>query len=75
MTVLTVGITAEEARTITGNAYLSRREAAQYLGITESTLSKHTHDGPSYHKVFGRVVYSVADLDNWTVQRRVHPRG
>lgn len=47
-------------------------DAAQYLGISTSTLNKLrvVGSGPTYHKV-GRVVgYSYADLDAWLASRR-----
>ena len=64
-------LTADEARKITGHLWLSRREAAQYLGIGVQTLANHKHDGPKMHKFFGSVRYSVADLDSWAQQQHV----
>ena len=42
-------------------------EAAQLLGFSPRTLEKHRCDGtgPVYHKLGGRVVYAVADLEAW----------
>jgi len=42
-------------------------EAAQLLDLSPRTLEKHRCDGtgPIYHKLGGRVVYSVADLQAW----------
>lgn len=47
--------------------------AAQYLGISCSTLAKMRlrGDGPPYSKVGPRLVmYDRADLDAWLVERR-----
>jgi hypothetical protein len=42
-------------------------EAARLLDLSPRTLEKHRCDGtgPIYHKLGGRVVYSVADLQAW----------
>src|SRR5438445_213494 len=46
---------------------LSGPEAAQYLGISASTLSKLRvfGGGPKFHKLGRRVVYDTRDLDGW----------
>ena len=40
-------------------------EAARLLDLSPRTLEKHRCDGtgPVYHKLGGRVVYAVADLE------------
>jgi hypothetical protein len=42
-------------------------EAARLLELSPRTLEKHRCDGtgPIYHKLGGRVVYAVADLQTW----------
>ncbi|AMD61583.1 transcriptional regulator [Agrobacterium tumefaciens] len=42
-------------------------EAARLLGLSPRTLEKHRCDGtgPIYHKLGGRVVYTIADLQTW----------
>jgi len=42
-------------------------EAARLLDLSPRTLEKHRCDGtgPIYHKLGGRVVYSIADLQAW----------
>lgn len=42
-------------------------EAARLLDLSPRTLEKHRCDGtgPIYHKLGGRVVYTVADLQAW----------
>jgi predicted DNA-binding transcriptional regulator AlpA len=51
---------------------LSAPEAAQYLGISASTLSKYRvfGGGPAFFKLGRRVVYSTRDLDAWVGTRR-----
>jgi predicted DNA-binding transcriptional regulator AlpA len=47
--------------------FLRTPEAAQLLDLSPRTLEKHRCDGtgPIYHKLGGRVVYAVADLQAW----------
>jgi excisionase family DNA binding protein len=54
------------------NRKLSAPEAAKYLGISTSTLSKLRvfGGGPPFHKFGRRVVYDLKDLDSWAAQRR-----
>jgi len=51
---------------------LASAEAAQYLGISASTLSKRRvfGGGPRYLKLGRRVVYDVRDLDKWLEAHR-----
>jgi predicted DNA-binding transcriptional regulator AlpA len=46
---------------------VSAPEAAQYLGISASTLSKLRvlGGGPKFHKLGRRVIYTLDDLDGW----------
>lgn len=46
-------------------------EAARLLNLSPRTLEKHRCDGtgPIYHKLGGRVVYAVSDLQAWTNAR------
>ncbi len=47
--------------------FVRTMEAARLLGLSPRTLEKHRCDGtgPIYHKLGGKVVYSVADLLAW----------
>ena len=48
-------------------------EAAQYLGLSQSTLAKMRlrGDGPAYFKAGRRIVlYDPADLEAWLAARR-----
>ncbi|ALG28127.1 hypothetical protein AOZ07_03360 [Glutamicibacter halophytocola] len=62
-------MTAAEARKLSGNTWLSRREAAKYLGIGEQTLANNKASGPKLYKAFGQVRHKLADLDLWMEQR------
>jgi hypothetical protein len=46
---------------------LGGTEAARYLGISASTLSKLRvfGGGPKFHKLGRRVIYDTRDLDGW----------
>ncbi len=48
------------------------RDAADYVGLSISTLAKWriTGFGPRYIKAGARVLYDRADLDEWLVSRR-----
>lgn len=47
--------------------YLTAADAARYVGYTANTLAQYRcrKIGPSYRRVRGRVLYAVADLDDW----------
>jgi hypothetical protein len=51
---------------------VSSPDAAQYLGISASTLSKLRvfGGGPKFHKLGRRVVYDIRDLDAWFEARQ-----
>lgn len=61
--------------------YLRTKEAAVFLSLSARTLEKHRTygTGPAYHKLGGRVVYSVDDLKAWAdrgaVTSTTDPRG
>lgn len=50
--------------------YLRTKEAAEFLSLSARTLEKHRTygTGPTYHKLGGRVVYSVAELEAWVAR-------
>jgi len=52
--------------------YLSPKEAAEYLGISISSLnqSRTTGEGPRYAKIGRRVIYDRCDLDAWVEARK-----
>jgi hypothetical protein len=45
-------------------------DAALHLGLSARTLEKHRcyGTGPAYHKLGGRIVYAIVDLDAWAEQ-------
>ncbi len=47
--------------------YLTTPEAGRFLGLSGRTLEKHRTygTGPRYSKLGGRVVYAIADLQDW----------
>lgn len=51
----------------TEKRYLRAPEAAAHLGFSFHTLAKHRcyGTGPRYHKLGGRIAYTVEDLDAW----------
>jgi hypothetical protein len=57
---------------------LTRKEAARYLSITETTLARWAwqHKGPRYSRsgpVRGRVLYAIEDLNSWLESRKCGP--
>ena len=50
--------------------YLKTPEAAQHLGLSARTLEKHRcyGTGPVFHKLGGRIVYALADLEAWAAR-------
>ncbi|MBO6763456.1 AlpA family transcriptional regulator [Maricaulis sp.] len=52
--------------------YLDADKAAAYLGVSQGYLNKlrTTGGGPVFVKVGRRVVYDVADLDQWFADRK-----
>lgn len=55
--------------------YLSRMEAAHYLGVSGSTLARWAMlgEGPRFHKVGGKARYKIADLDTYIDSKAVEP--
>ncbi|WP_454745880.1 helix-turn-helix transcriptional regulator [Ciceribacter selenitireducens] len=47
--------------------FVRTAEAARLLDLSPRTLEKHRCDGtgPVYHKLGGRVVYAVTDINAW----------
>ena len=52
--------------------YLRTPDAAVRLGLSPRTLEKHRcyGTGPAFHKLGGRVVYSIEALDAWAAALR-----
>lgn len=51
--------------------YLTAADAAEYVGYAPNTLAQYRCRGigPPYRKVRGRVLYAVADLDDWVEEQ------
>lgn len=56
------------------SCFLSTRDAARHLTVSASWLEKARvrGDGPPFHRLGGRVVYSLEDLDTFVAARRVN---
>ncbi len=52
--------------------YLNTKHAADYLGISPSTLVRLRIQGggPLYAKAARRVIYEIADLDAWVKENK-----
>ncbi|WP_374413973.1 helix-turn-helix transcriptional regulator [Novosphingobium colocasiae] len=50
--------------------FLRTSDAVIYVGLSPRTLEKHRTygTGPSFHKLGGRAVYTLEDLDRWADQ-------
>lgn len=50
--------------------HLSTKEAARFIGLSNRTLEKHRSygTGPVYRKIGGRVVYTIDDLQAWSLR-------
>jgi excisionase family DNA binding protein len=61
-----------KTETIREAYWLTRKEAAGYLKLGESTLAKLfvTGDGPPAIKIGRSVRYSISDLNTWMLARR-----
>ncbi|NDW45278.1 helix-turn-helix domain-containing protein [Ruegeria sp. PrR005] len=61
----------ESTRNLSNGAkYLRPKQAAEYCGVSESTLAKlrmqgRRADGPKFARMSGCVVYRRVDLDEW----------
>jgi predicted DNA-binding transcriptional regulator AlpA len=64
-------LTVAQARDITGSIYLNRREAAQFMGVSEKFLATHLSDGPKRLRVGSRTIYRLSDIEDWMRQQEV----
>lgn len=65
-------IPADSAARGAERRYLNTNQAAEYLGMSPTTLNRMrvTGDGPPYSKVGRRVIYDIRELDDWVTQRK-----
>lgn len=56
-----------------GRRYLSEKQAADYLGLSDKTLQRYRGNGqgPQYVKCGGRVIYDLHDCDGWMESQKV----
>ena len=47
--------------------FLTREQAAKYMGVSVSWLEKNTKQGPPYIFKVGRVIYDRDKIDEWMV--------
>ncbi len=52
--------------------YLSKRDAAEYLGLSLRTVEYHLPEIPHY-RVGRRIVFKLSELDAWMQQHKVPP--
>jgi hypothetical protein len=65
-------VTAAEARELTGNVYLDRKEAAEYMGVSEKWLATHRgYDGPLMLKVGSKAIYRLKDIESYMKQQEM----
>lgn len=64
-------LSREPAKSVRYPAVVTTREAARFVGLSESTLAKLrlNGNGPTYCKLGRRVVYRLADLEQWLQSR------
>ncbi|MFD2249598.1 putative DNA-binding transcriptional regulator AlpA [Pseudochelatococcus lubricantis] len=61
--------------------FLRTKDAAEFLSLSARTLEKHRTygTGPTFHKLGGRVVYAIDELEAWAARGAVtstsDPRG
>ena len=60
-----------EVRQMTGSTYVSRREAAAIMCVSEKYLATHLHDGPKRLRLGSKVVYRLADIESYMRQMEV----
>lgn len=66
----------DDARPQGSPRYLRTPDAALHVGLSPRTLEKHRYcgTGPEYHKLGGRVLYTLDALDSWVRQGLCKPR-
>lgn len=57
------------------NVVIDEKQASAYLGLAVQSLRNRRcrRQGPPYHKLGGRVVYRVADLEAYLDAHRIDP--
>lgn len=65
-------LTLQDARHLTGSAYINRKEAAAFMCVSEKYLATHLHDGPKRLRLGSKVVYRLSDIENFMHQMEVN---
>lgn len=52
-------------------AYMSRRDAARHMAVSEKFLATHLVDGPKYLRLGSMVRYRLTDIEAWMHQQEV----
>lgn len=68
------GVNPERTHNMT-KRYLRTKDAANYLGVGQSTLERKRIEGtgPAFRKLGSRIVtYAVEDLDAWASRQVLH---
>jgi hypothetical protein len=60
-----------QAREVTASIYLDRREASQYMCVSEKFLATHLVDGPKRLRLGAKIVYRLSDIEDWMRQQEV----
>lgn len=60
-----------QAREVTSSIYLSRREASQFMCVSEKFLATHLSDGPKRLRLGSKIVYRLSDIEDWMGQQEV----
>ncbi len=55
--------------------YLSRVEAAQYLGLTPQRIAALSYSGRLGRQIAGHWVYTKVELDGFNLERAQRPKG
>ena len=60
-----------------GSGRMSAREAAEFLGISESALSDRRRRGcgPAWYRHEGRITYDMSALEEFAAERNIQPTG
>lgn len=61
----------EKAQQITQSVYMDRRTTAKYMGMSEKFLATHLSDGPKRLRVGSKIVYRLADVEEWMRQQEI----
>jgi len=57
--------------------FMDTRQAAKFLNLKPQTLMnwRHRRCGPPYHRLGGRIIYDLADLEAYLARHRIVPEG